>query len=95
MLHINRTKWDSWIKRKKYFYKLHSVTKKKLSVPEGRPTQCGSWRHTKQPYADRFFISHWDREIFGSKVSKFHYFCIIFSFVMILMKNFAIYIINR
>ena len=69
--------------------------KKKLSAREGRPTQCGSWRHTKQPYLGRFFISHQDHEIFGSKVSKFHYFCIIFSFVVILMKNFEIYIINR
>jgi len=74
----------------------HSVTQKKnVSVPEGRPTQYGSWRHTKQPYVGRFFISHQDCEIFGSKVSEFHYFCIIFSFVVIFMKNFEIYIINR
>jgi len=34
----------------------------------------------------------WD---FGSKVSNFHYFYIIFSFVVILMKHFEIYIMNR
>jgi len=34
-------------------------------------------------------------KIFGSKVSKFHYFFIIFSFVVILMKNVESYIINR
>jgi len=66
-----------------------------LSVPEGRPTQCGSWRHTKQPYVCRLFIWHQDREIVGSKVLKVHYFCIRFSFVVILMKNFEIYIMNR
>jgi len=41
------------------------------------------------------FSSLQDREIFGSKFSKFHYFCIIFSFVVILKKNFEIYIINK
>jgi len=76
---------------------LHCVTKtKKLSLREGQPTQCGSWRHTKQPYViGRFFVPHQDRGIFSSKVWNFHYFCIIFSFVVISMKNFEIYIINR
>ena len=69
---------------------VHSVTKKrKLSLPEGRPTQCGSWRHRYQTTLRQpiFHItSHQDGGIFGSKVSIFHYFCIIFSFVVILMK---------
>ena len=54
------------------------LQKKKVSVPKGRPTQCGSWRHTKQLYVGQFFISHQDREIFGSKVSKFHYISVLF-----------------
>ena len=74
---------------------IREFPKKKLSLPEGRPTQCGSQRHTKQPYVGRFFVSHQDRVIFGSKVQNFHYFCIIFSFIVILMKNFEIYIINK
>ena len=48
----------------------HSVTIKKLSVPGEPPTQCDSWRHTKQPYVGRFFISHQDREILDSKSFK-------------------------
>ena len=72
-----------------------SQKEKKLSLPERQPTQCGTWRHTKQPYVSPLFVSHQGRGIFDSKVPNFDYFCIIFSFVVILMKNFEINIINR
>jgi len=71
-----------------------TVSQKKSSLPEGRPTQCGSWRHTKQPYVGRFFASHQDCWILALKF-HFHYLYIIFSFVVILMKNFEIHIPNR
>jgi len=44
--------------------------KKELSLPEGRPTQCGSWRRTKQPYITSGSWDFWHQSL---KFSLFLY----------------------
>ena len=71
---------------------LHSVTQKKSCLSQKGDLSSVVVGDSKQPYVGRF---SYHIRIVEFLALKFHYFCIIVSIVVILMKNLEIYIINR
>jgi len=74
----------------------HCVTeKKRASVTANWSAYSGSWRHIKQPYVGGFSRSPLECDFSSPPVRSFCCFILIFSFVMISMKNFETYTIDR